>query len=139
MPARARSTTRLFADDSFLYRRIKAEEDATILQADLQALQTWATEWQMEFNPTKCEVLQITRRRNPVCRPYVLCGHTLNTTHDGKYLGVTINDKMLWNSHIDATAMKANNSLAFLRRNIATCPIPVKAQAYKTLVRPILE
>ena len=62
-----------------------------------------------------------------------------NTTHDGKYLGVTINDKMLWNSHIDATAMKANNSLAFLRRNIATCPIPVKAQAYKTLVRPILE
>ena len=30
-------------------------------------------------------------------------------------------------------------SLVFLQRNIASCPQDIKAQCYKTLVRPILE
>ena len=34
---------------------------------------------------------------------------------------------------------KANNSLAFLRRNLYNCPSHTKAQSYQTLVRPILE
>ena len=52
---------------------------------------------------------------------------------------MTINEKLSWNNHVDATAKKANNSLAFLRRNITSCPKDIKAQCYKTLVRPILE
>ena len=38
MPSKVQSTTRLFADDSLLYRKIKSPEDAQILQNDLNAL-----------------------------------------------------------------------------------------------------
>ena len=36
LPDRVASTTRLFADDSLLYRKIKSEEDQCILQEDLR-------------------------------------------------------------------------------------------------------
>ena len=90
----------------------------------------------MSFNPSKCEV---TRKRNPIRANYNIHGHDLNFVKDGKYLGVNISENLSWNAHIAATAKKASNSLAFLRRNLASCPPDIKAQSYQTLVRPILE
>jgi hypothetical protein len=93
----------------------------------------------MSFNPSKCEVIRITRKRNPVNATYSIHGHNLAIIKGGKYLGVTISDTMSWNAHVDATAKKANNSLSFLRRNLTRCPQDIKAQCYKSLVRPIVE
>ena len=139
MPEKVSSTTRLFADDSLLYRKVKTERDSAILQEDLRKLETWEQDWQMAFNPSKCEVIHITGKRNPLKTKYQLHGHNLNVTKSGKYLGVTLTEKLNWNEHVDITAKKANNSLAFLRRNLASCPKDIKAQSYKSLVRPILE
>jgi hypothetical protein len=44
------STTRLFADDCLLYRRIRTTEDQAILQRDLDNLQQWENNWLMRFN-----------------------------------------------------------------------------------------
>jgi len=80
MPSKVQSTTtstRLFADDSLLYRKIKSPEDAQILQNDLNALQEWETTWKMSFNPDKCEVLRITRKRTPTQADYSIHGHQL--------------------------------------------------------------
>jgi len=42
-----------------------------------------------EFHPDKiCEVISITRKRNPVQYPYVLNGHQLKHVDVVKYLGV---------------------------------------------------
>ena len=139
MPGKVASTTRLFADDSLLYRKIKSTQDTDILQEDLKKLEKWEQDWQMEFNPSKCETLHFTRKRKPLRRTYELHGHQLANTPCGKYLGVTLHEKLLWSNHVDAVTKKANNSLAFLRRNITRCPSDVKAQCYKSLVRPILE
>ena len=139
LPMKVSSTTRLFADDSLLYRRIRSPEDARILQEDLDKLQDWEKEWQMSFNPIKCEVIRVTNKRNPIRTPYQIHGHDLTVAKTGKYLGVTISSDLSWNAHVDATVKKANNSLSFLRRNLARCPKDVKAQSYQTMVRPILE
>jgi hypothetical protein len=139
LPEKVSSTSRLFADDSLLYRKIKTPEDSIILQDDLNRLQKWEKDWQMSFNPSKCEVIRITRKRNPVNATYSIHGHNLAIVKGGKYLGVTISDNMSWNAHVDATAKKANNSLSFLRRNLTRCPQDIKAQCYESLVRPILE
>ena len=40
---------------------------------------------------------------------------------------------------MDATTKKADTSIGFLRRNLASLPTQIKSQCYKTLVRPILE
>ena len=58
---------------------------------------------------------------------------------DAKYLGVTIDRKLTWNDHIDNLTKKANNTRAFLQRNISSCPRAIKSRCYQTFVRPIVE
>ena len=133
------STSRLFADDSLLYRKIRSEADSVALQEDLDRLQEWEQKWMMSFNPSKCEVIHITRKRNPIHTTYKVHNTTLQSVKSGKFLGVNISHNLSWKTHIEVTAKKGNNSLAFLRRNLASCPQEIKAQSYQTLVRPILE
>ena len=139
LPDSVKSITRLFADDSLLYRRIKTAEDASILQEDLNRLQQWERDWMMSFNPSKCEVLHITRKKSPSKAAYTLHGQTLSVAKSGSYLGVTVSDNLSWNEHVNKATTKANNSLAFIRRNLASCPQSTKAQAYQSLVRPPLD
>ena len=44
-----------------------------------------------------------------------------------------------WNSHINSTSSKANQTLAFLKRNLRINSSKVKENAYKSLVSPKLE
>ena len=70
MPEKISSTTRLFADDSLVYRIIRSKEDQTLLQQDLNKLQEWEHDWLMQFNADKCEVIRITYKRNPLAHDY---------------------------------------------------------------------
>jgi len=130
MPTRVKSTTRLFADDSLFYRKIKSPTDTRALQEDLNAPQEWEQTWKMEFNPSKCEVMCITRKRNPIQATYSIHGHQLATVTTGKYLGVTFAGDLSWKAHVDARTKSANSSLAFLRRNLSSCP---KDQGWRNL------
>ena len=93
----------------------------------------------MAFNPSKCEVVRVTRKRKPTRATYTIHNHNLTQAKHGKYLGVTISENLGWNPHVDAISKKANNSLSFLRRNLAACPSDIKDKCYQTMVRPILE
>ena len=42
---------------------INSQEDSLKLRADLQRLEVWERDWDMSFNPDKCEVLRISRKR----------------------------------------------------------------------------
>ena len=66
------TTIRLFADDSLLYLPIKSPKDCEILQHDLNTLQNWEKIWKMEFHPGKCNLLQITNKRNPIDFIYII-------------------------------------------------------------------
>jgi len=70
------SSTRLFADDSVVYRRISSPSDAVLLQEDVDSLQTWEDRWLMRFNAAKCQVLRITNKRKPILASYTIHGHT---------------------------------------------------------------
>ena len=51
------------------------------LQNDLFIFQKWVKDWQMEFNPTKCEHLQITNKHSFIDAHYTLYGHTLQSSY----------------------------------------------------------
>ena len=57
------SELRLFADDCVCYREIKDSEDTVKLLADIDRLGCWARQWGMRFQPVKCNIIQITRKR----------------------------------------------------------------------------
>ena len=93
----------------------------------------------MEFNPAKCEHLQITNKHNFIDTNYKLYGHTIQKVTNAKYLGITFDHHLNWKNHINIIAAKANAAQAFLCRNTNFCPTDVKIHCYKTLVRPIME
>ena len=132
------SNTRLFADDCLIYKEIRTHQDAADLQSDLDALQRWEKQWLMSFHPQKCQLLRITRKRSPVEAEYSIHRHILEKGDTAKYLGVSLHKHCSWSPHINQTAKKANNTRAFLQRNLRMAPTTIKKRAYESLVRPIL-
>ena len=80
------STTRLFADNSLVYRIIHSKEDQALPEGDIDKLQKWERDWLMQFNPDKCEVIMITNKRNPQIRKYYIHNTQLQTGKDAKEL-----------------------------------------------------
>ena len=139
MPDEVCSQVRLFADDTALYLTMESEDSSSTLQRDLDILSMWETRWDMEFNPSKCQVVYVAGSKRPVKWDYILHGQVLESVTYAKYLGVDISGSLTWNSHIDGITGSANQTLGFVRRNIKTKMPKVCETAYNTLVRPQLE
>ena len=79
------SNTGLYADDSSLSKEIspttdstKRDSDIKKLQTDLDRLQTWENDWQMEFNANKCQAMRISNKKNPGKPSYFIHGQELD-------------------------------------------------------------
>ena len=108
------SKIRLFADDCVCYREIKDEKDTMKLQRDIDRLGSWARKWGMRFQPVKCNMMQLTRKRiKKIHASYTLEGTNLENVESIKYLGVTITSDLRWNTHVSNVCTKANRTLGF--------------------------
>ena len=74
LPDGLTSTVKLFADDTLLYGVVGEDSDCDNLQDDLNKLEIWQNEWQMQFNPSKCNIICISNTQSPPKRPYFFCG-----------------------------------------------------------------
>lgn len=63
LPDTLSSTTNSFTDDCLLYRCISSPEGSDALQLDLEHLFEWQKKWQMDYNASKCYVMNISRSR----------------------------------------------------------------------------
>ena len=71
------SSSKLFADNSAVFKVIQKDHDRQRLREDLTALEKWEETWQMSFNPTKCTVIRITPHCLEILETqYTLHGHT---------------------------------------------------------------
>ena len=124
-----------------MYLSVHKKDHCAQLQADINQLELWEQHWSMDFNPDKCEVLRITRKRTVINNyQYTLHGKVLKEVRNAKYLGVYMSqDLKSWNHHIGKVTRKANRTLGFLRRNLRVKSRLLKERAYFTLVRPQLE
>ena len=80
---------------------IKDEEDTMKLQRDIDRLCSWATKWGMRFQPIKCNMMQLTRRRTKkIHASYILEGTDLENVESIKYRGITSTSDLRWNTHV---------------------------------------
>ena len=95
--------------------------------------------WEMDFNPSKCQVLHSSRSRNPIKHPHILRGQVFQEVDNAKYLGLEISCGLSWNNYIQNLTVNANRTLGFIRRNIRTKHKNIRETAYNTLVRLQIE
>ncbi len=112
LPLSLTSTTRLFVDDSLVYRSILGRDDCLRLHDDLAALEDWEAKWQMTFRLDKCHHIRFTRTNKPIPFIYKLHDTNLNTVSSHKYLGVNISADLRWNTHVSSIRAKAHRALA---------------------------
>ena len=82
------SELQLFADDILIYRLIHLSSDQISLQDDLTTLIKWENEWQMDFNVSKCNILQVTTHHTAKNFTYHVKGVPLKLVEKIKYLGI---------------------------------------------------
>ena len=139
LPDNLSSTVRLFADDTLLHLAVESQSDTNSLQKDLHELENWENKWLMDFNINKCQVLRVSRKRDPLNHEYTFHGKVMKVVDSVKYLGVTITSDLRWNQHISNISTEGNQTLGFLRRNIRINSPELKSISYKSLVRPTVE
>ena len=93
----------------------------------------------IRFNVTKCTIMRFTRSSSPILFNYKLNDCNLTTSSQHSYLGILLDNKLSWSSHIKNTAAKATKTLNFLKRNFSSCSPEVKASAYLTMICPVME
>lgn len=81
--------------------------------------QQWCKKRGLNLNPDKTKVVLFTKKRkNKELPPIVIDGKTLEVVREIKYLGVTVDDKLLFNSHISQQCTKAKIAMMQCRRAI---------------------
>ena len=65
LPDQVRSRVRLFADNTAMYLALDRQDKSEIIQKDLESLEKWEKLWDMSCNPSKCQVIHVTRRKTP--------------------------------------------------------------------------
>ena len=136
------SSIALFADDSKLYRPINSASHH-LLQSDLSGLQNWSNDWGMTFNPSKCKVMHMSRKK--VCSSaslqYHLNDKPLESVTHISDLGVIVSKDLSWANHIEDICTKANKTLGLIKRVCARDVVDANTRKllYCAVVRPKLE
>ena len=66
LPDAISCVSKLFADDTKLYRTVDSYGDSNMLQMDLYELDNWSESWQMKFNIQKCKVLHLGKKNQGI-------------------------------------------------------------------------
>ena len=87
---------------TLLYGVVVDDSDCGNLQDDHNKLEIWQHEWQMQFNPSKCNIICISNKQRPPQRTYFFCGSKFEQVDSASYLGITVNRKLKWSEHISS-------------------------------------
>lgn len=70
------------------------------LNRSLQIVTTWCHKWGTSLTSEKTVCMIVTHKQIPSCFSYSVNGFGLNWAESYKYLGVIINSKLNWESHV---------------------------------------
>jgi hypothetical protein len=135
------SEIKLFADDTSLYVIMDRNEQTCIqqLNTDLETINNWAKTWLVTFNPEKSESLFITLKPNQVASPVYLDNQELKLVTSHKHLGVTFNNTLTWNNHVDSICSAANKKVTLLTKLKYILDRKTLQTMYCSFVRPSME
>ena len=103
-----------FADGTKVFRKVTNDTDKQSLQDDLDKLVKWSEKWQMLLNFGKCKCIG----HGNMDEEYKMGDAVLGRTTQEKDLGVTFSADMKVSKQCGIAALKRNQILGLVRRNI---------------------
>lgn len=133
-------SSKAFADDLKIYSTIKNDTDIDNLQYALDALDSWALEWQLQISTSKCHTLDIGHHGN--IHSYAECelnGVKISFNDSVKDLGISINNFLSFSDHISNIVCSAKSKIAMIFRSFTTRDQTALLKAYRAFIRPLVE
>lgn len=130
----------LFADDTKAFKEVHTKNDCDSLQTDINNMYKWTEKSLLKFHPDKCGIMRIGKTVDKD-RIYTMGhdNHPLKVIKEEKDIGVIIDDKLSFSSHMSTKINKANAIMGTIRRTYAYMDEESFLLLYKALVRPHLE
>ena len=141
-----------FADDAAIHtsipRRSSTGRKAKLrnVQADLDHISSWFTLWKLTLSPqkTSIRILHPTPKSMTHDISFSIQGHITKHSTDPstRYLGIHLDSRLNFNSHVTIAVEKASNRLAVLRsisNSSWGSDTQTKQRLYTSWIRPILE
>ena len=98
------SSLHIFADDTLItaqsYNPANAAEQ---IKRSMDQIEPWLQKWRIQINPHKCKAIIYSKRYRhlkQVVPPLQVSGQNINWNTEVKYLGLTLDRKLLFNTHI---------------------------------------
>lgn len=107
----------LFADDMKIFRTVNDAIDSALLQDDLLQFDIYCLNNKLDLNVSKCFTVSFTRKRNVFNNNYSLKNKPLLTLHEIRDLGVIMDSKLIFDTHINSITSKAYKALGFIIRS----------------------
>lgn len=106
----------IYADDVKIFLPVKIIDDCLLLQHDLRNFERFVDVNRLSINPSKCSVITYARRVQPIIFDYSL-GHTiLRRVETVRDLGVTMDQCLTFNDHINTVVKESLQLFALTRR-----------------------
>ena len=138
------SDIRLFADDASLFHVvIDADISADVLNHNLKAIENWAFQWKMSFNPdyTKQaeQIIFSSKSIKAVHPPIYFNISAVVTVLYHKHIGLVLDESLTFAEHIKEAVIKARRGIGIIRFMARYVPRDILDQMYKLYVRPHLD
>ena len=139
-----------FADYLIVYTTgSKIYEIENKLEEIMDRIHTYYNRWKLKINLDKCETIlfrpPITNKNRYLSgkwKKFQIRVNRINIPHkrEVKYLGITLDDRLLFNKHLDNKLVKANKAFMALKELFFNAHLNprLKILSYCTLIRPII-
>lgn len=128
-----------YVDDTTIHEIIKKEEESA-MQTSINEVSEWSNLNKFQLHPKKCKELRISFAKTP--RTYAelnIANNTVEVVQAVKILGVTIQNNLKWNQHINNITKKAAKRLYFLTQlKRANVPPKEMVMFYVTCIQSVL-
>lgn len=143
LPEKLEETASIFADDTTVYASGKnSSEISAHLSTDLTSASTWAQNWGMQFAAEKSSHLTILakqQQRSLVKVEVKMDGVTIPAVKRHKHLGVTIDENLTWQDHINSIHTTCARQIGLLARLRNVLSKPAVRRIFTGFIRPRLE
>lgn len=105
----------MFADDIKIFVEVAREFDALRLKLDLARLAAWCRENKLDLNIDKCFVISVYRKATYYETVYKIDGKLIKRVHEVRDLGVIVDNRLNFISHIEHIVASARQTLGYIK------------------------
>ena len=139
-----RCDVKLFADDTSIFTVVHDPHTAALdMNHDLNLIKLWAHNWRISFNPDpnkKAVEVTFSKKRIPMNHPPIFFDDIpVRKVQDHKHLGIILDSKLSFNSHIKSIISKSRQGIGMLRFLSKYLPRHTLNDIYKLYIRPHLD